>query len=71
MSNMNAYEIRLNVLQMAHNDAWGMFHSLNNKRLEDKNLTTEAYEEIVKESFPNTTDIIARAEELYTFIEGK
>jgi hypothetical protein len=67
----NAYEIRLDVLQMAHNDAWGKFHSLNQKRFEDKNLSIEDYEKIVKEEFPKTSEIIARAEELYAFIEAK
>ena len=66
----NAYEIRLEVLQMAHNDAWGQFHSINNKRLEDKNLSTEAYEKIVAETFPKTQEIIERAEELYTFVSN-
>ena len=67
----NAYEIRLDVLQMAHSDSWGMFHSLNQKRIEDKELSVEAYEQIVTETFPKTSDIIARAEELYAFIEAK
>jgi len=70
-NNKNAYEIRLDVLQMAHNDAWGKFHSLNQKRFEDKNLSVEEYEQIVSEGFPKTADIIERAEELYSFIEGK
>jgi len=71
MSNKNAYEIRLDVLQMAHSDAWGKFHSLNQKRVEDKNLSIEEYEKIVTEGFPQTSDIITRAEELYAFIEAK
>lgn len=71
MSNKNAYEIRLDVLQMSHSDAWGKFHSLNQKRFEDKDLSAEQYEKIVKDSFPRTSDIIERAEELYAFIEGK
>lgn len=66
----NAYEIRLEVLQMAHSDAWGQFHSINNKRLEEKNLSTEEYEKIVAETFPKTQEIIQRAEELYTFVSN-
>jgi len=71
MSNKNAYEIRLDVLQMAHNDAWGKFHSLNQKRIEDTNLSIEEYEQIIKDTFPKTSDIISRAEELYAFVDSK
>jgi hypothetical protein len=71
MSNKNAYEIRLDVLQMAHGDAWGMFHAVNQRKMEDKQIPTSDYETIVKESFPKTSDIIKRAEELYAFIEAK
>jgi hypothetical protein len=69
--NKNAYEIRLDVLQLAHGDEWGKFHALNQKRLEDKALTPSEYEDVIKDTLPKTSDIIKRAEELYAFIEAK
>ncbi len=66
---MNAYEIRLNVLQMAHADAQMRYleklntYRDNNGKIQDN--------KIIDEIFPNTDDIIDRAEELYTFVEDK
>jgi hypothetical protein len=65
----NAYEIRLDVLQMAHADAQMRYlEKLNtfrndNGRIEDN--------KIVDDLFPNTSDIIDRAEELYSFVEDR
>jgi len=65
----NAYEIRLDVLQMAHSDEYDKYHmkleTLRNSqgRLED----AEAIEALT----PKTSDILARAEELYKFVSSE
>lgn len=65
----NAYEIRLDVLQMAHADAQMRYlEKLNTYRDENGRLQDN---KIIDEIFPNTEDIIDRAEELYTFVEDK
>lgn len=70
--NKNAYEIRLEVLQMAHGDASMKFlEKLNTHRTHD---TTGApinpSEEVIDRLYPKSVDVIARAEELYKFVEG-
>lgn len=69
----NAYEIRLDVLQMAHGDANMKFlEKLNIHRKYDfKGNTINPPEEVIDSLFPKTSDIIARAEELYKFVEDK
>ena len=67
--NKNAYEIRLDVLSMAHSDEYDKFHlkleTLRNSegRLED----VKAIEALV----PKTEHILQRAKELYHFINGE
>lgn len=68
MPNKNAYEIRLDVLQMAHSDA-------QMKYLEKLNVSRDTNgkvqnTELIDDLFPNPSDIIKRAEELYTFVEN-
>jgi len=69
----NAYEIRLDVLQMAHSDESMRFlEKLNKHRTYDDggnliNPSTETIDDL----FPKPKDIIKRAEELYTFVEDK
>lgn len=69
MATKNAYEIRLDVLQMAHADAQMRYleklntYRDNNGKIQDN--------KIIDEIFPNTNDIIDRAEELYAFVEDK
>jgi hypothetical protein len=72
-TNKNAYEIRLDVLQMAHSDENMRFiEKLNNHRTCDaKGNLTNPSEEVINSLFPKPADIIARAEELYKFVEGK
>lgn len=72
MANKNAYEIRLDVLGMAHNDANVKFmEKLNNYRKYDANGNPiNPSEEEIDKLFPKTSDIVARAEELYKFVEG-
>ena len=66
---MNAYEIRLNVLQMAHADAQMRYlEKLNTYRDNNGKLSDN---KIIDEIFPDTDDIIDRAEELYSFVKTK
>lgn len=62
----NAYEIRLEVLQMAHSDEYDKFHiKLETLRDSQGRLNDPtAIEGLV----PKTSDIISRAEELYKFV---
>lgn len=72
MANKNAYEIRLDVLQMAHGDENMRFlEKLNAHRLKDTGDYLNPGEEIINELFPKTSDIVKRAEELYKFVEDK
>ena len=73
MPNKNAYEIRLDVLAMAHSDEGMKFmEKLNNHRRTDANgCLINPPEEVIDELFPKTKDIIKRAEELYTFVEDR
>lgn len=70
--NKNAYEIRLEILKMAHDDATGRYyqkldqHRLNADRANDPFDIT-----LVDSLFPDSEDILAKAEELYAFVEGK
>lgn len=65
----NAYEIRLDVLQMAHSDEYDKYHhKLETVRNKD-GLLEDA--QAIDALTPKTSDIIARAEELYKFISEK
>jgi hypothetical protein len=65
----NAYEIRLDVLQMAHADAQMRYLEKLNTYRDDNGKIQD--NKIIDEIFPNTDDIIDRAEELYRFVEDK
>ena len=69
MPNKNAYEIRLDVLQMAHSDAQMKYlEKLNNLRDDHGKIIDNS---TVDSLFPQSSDIIKRAEELYKFVEDK
>ncbi len=69
MANKNAYEIRLDVLNMAHNDAQMKYlEKLNTLRDENGKVTNDRF---IAELFSKTDDIIKRAEELYKFLEDR
>ena len=71
-NNKNAYEIRLDVLQMAHSDEQMRFlENLNVRRLKSNGEFVNPSDELINELFPKPSNIIARAEELYKFVEGK
>lgn len=68
----NAYEIRLDVLQMAYGDENMRFlERLNAHRNKDTGELVNSSEELINSLFPKTSDIIERAEELYKFVEDK
>lgn len=67
--NKNAYEIRLEVLQMAHSDEYNKYHHKLETVRNDKGFLDDV--EIIDSLTPKTSDIIARAESLYKFVEGK
>ena len=65
----NAYEIRLDILRMAHSDAQMKYlEKLNTLRDNTGKVTDHSF---IDSIFPNTNDIINRAEELYKFVEDK
>ena len=70
-NNKNAYEIRLEVLQMAHGDMNMKFiEKLNVHRTQDINgFLQNPSEEVIESLFPKPADTIIRAEELYNFVE--
>jgi hypothetical protein len=69
----NAYEIRLAILQMAHNDEAMRFQErLNSAREYTVNgVPLNHSPELVDRLFPKTEDVIRRAAELYSFVEDK
>jgi hypothetical protein len=71
MSNKNAYEIRLDILRMAHDDATGKYYQkLEYHRNNADKFNNQLDPTLVDSLFPTSADIIAKAEELYAFVEG-
>jgi hypothetical protein len=65
---MNAYEIRLEVLKMAHSDCFAFYaETLNNHKLASENGHIE--EHLITDLLPSPEQIISRATELYKFVE--
>jgi hypothetical protein len=65
----NAYEIRLDVLQMAHADAQMRYlEKLNSVRDNTGKVTDQ---KLIDDLFPKPADVIKRAEELYKFVEDR
>ena len=70
--NKNAYEIRLDVLGMAHGTLMDKYHEkLNASRHEADRTQIKFDDHLIDDLAPSTTDIIAYANELYQFVEGK
>lgn len=68
----NAYEIRLEILKMAHDDATGKYHhKISVARDDAQRLNKEFDATLIESLFPVSATILARAEELYKFVEGK
>lgn len=71
-TNKNAYEIRLEILKMAHDAALGRYHhKISTVRDDAQKFNKEFDENLIESLFPNTKDILAHAAELYTFVEGR
>jgi len=70
--NKNAYEIRLEVLGMAHGTIMTQYHEKLSAHRDNANRSSEPFKvELIDELKPKTQDIIAYANELYSFVEGK
>jgi hypothetical protein len=70
--NKNAYEIRLEILKMAHDDATGKYYQKLDQHRLNANRANEPFNiTLVDSLFPKSEDILAKAEELYEFVEGK
>jgi len=76
--NKNAYEIRLEILQMANNAANMKFMEMLNIKREasfvtdkESGITKSTLKETdIDDILPDTKDIIKRAQELYTFVNN-
>lgn len=70
--NKNAYEIRLDILKLAHDDLMGQYnHKISILQNEADRQQTAMDAEQVTALYPSTDDIIARAERLYRFVDTK
>ena len=70
--NKNAYEIRLEVLGMAHNTIWSQFHEKINSLRMNADRTNQLFDEkLIDKLAPSTKDVLSYAAELYEFVEGK
>ena len=73
MSNKNAYEIRLDVLQMAHDDVFHTYYEKLNvlRNQDEKSQTCQMLTETeIDALFPKPQLILERAEELYSFVNS-
>jgi len=71
-TNKNAYEIRLEILRMAHDTEVGKYHhKISTHRDNAINSKTEFDASLIESLYPNPEQILALATELYTFVEGK
>lgn len=69
---MNAYEIRLEILRIAHGDMTQQYHNKVDAIRCNSEKKNEAIDEnIFTKLYPKSSEILARAEELYVFVEGK
>jgi hypothetical protein len=72
MNNKNAYEIRLEILKMAHDDATGKYYQkLDLHRQNADKFNKQMDPTLVESLFPTSAEMLAKAEELYAFVEGK
>ena len=76
-TNKNAYEIRLDILSIAHGDLMTVFHEkLHNtkKRMvgdqDDSWVEDKIDDRVISDLLPTSEEIIKRAKELYAFVEN-
>lgn len=70
--NKNAYEIRLEVLSMAHSTVWSQFHDKINSLRMNADRTNQLFDEkLIDKLAPSAKDVLSYAAELYEFVESK
>jgi hypothetical protein len=70
--NKNAYEIRLEVLQMAHSTVWNQYLEKLNIMKNNTDKANQFFDETLVDGLaPKTTAVLSYAAELYEFVEGK
>lgn len=70
--NKNAYEIRLDVLGMAHGTIMNQYYEKLSTHRDNANHGNHQFDvELIDKLQPKTADIIAYANELYAFVEGR
>jgi hypothetical protein len=77
MNNKNAYEIRLDILSIAHGDLMTVFHeklqNTKKKMIGDQGdcwVEDKINDKIISDLLPTPEEIIKRAKELYAFVEN-
>ena len=69
--NKNAYEIRLDILRMAHEELIGNYHfKLSTLEREAQNQHTTVSLSKIDELRPSSAEVIKKATELYSFVNG-
>ena len=72
MNNKNAYEIRLDILKLAHDDLVGQYHHKIAALQNDAEKSNAQFDtQVITSLFPSTDEVIARAERLYKFVDTK
>jgi len=67
----NAYEIRLDVLSLAHGDLVGQYYRKLDESIRSCDKFNKEFDTtLIEKLYPSTQDIIARAEQLYKFVEN-
>ena len=76
-TNKNAYEIRLDILRLAHGDLMTVFHEkLHNAKMKKTGdqdgswVEDKIDDKIISDLLPTSADMIKRAKELYAFVEN-
>ena len=70
--NKNAYEIRLDILNMAHSDLFSKYHEKIGSIRANADRGNVPFDIVHCDAlYPTVQDITSRAEELYKFVEGK
>lgn len=69
--NKNAYEIRLDILRMAHDELIGNYHfKLSTLQQEAETQRTTLTLSKIDELRPTSAEVIKKAAELYSFVNG-
>ena len=69
--NKNAYEIRLEVLQMANNSLMSLFNAQCTQIHQTQSKGGAVFASDISALFPSVEDVKKRAMELYKFVEVK